>query len=76
LIKKQEEIEYEKINKNRWGETKMKLNEKNQNAFSDFAMERKAIINDFKNKKILSYTALEKLRCLDEKIKAARRGRI
>lgn len=54
----------------------MKLNAQNAGALTDYAMERKTIINDFKNKKILSYTALEKLRSLDEKIKAARRGRI
>lgn len=52
----------------------MKLKGKNEGDLKDFDMERKAIINDFKNKKILSYTALEKLRVLNEKQKAARRG--
>lgn len=52
----------------------MKLNAQNSGVLADYDMERKAIINDFKNKKILSYTALEKLRGLNEKQKAARRG--
>ena len=52
----------------------MKLNNKNEGMLTNFDMERKAIINDFKNKKILSYMALEKLRALNEKQKAARRG--
>lgn len=52
----------------------MKVNGENKEVLTDFDMERKAIINDFKNKKILSYTALGKLRNLNEKQKAARRG--
>lgn len=54
----------------------MKLNAQNSGVLTGYDMERKSIINDFKSKKILSYTALEKLRRLDKKIKPARRGRI
>lgn len=53
----------------------LKLN-RNENILSELEMERHSILKDFKNKKILSHTALEKLRYVNGKIKAARRGRL
>ena len=41
----------------------------------ELEQQRKQVIVDFKNKKIISFDAIEKLKALDEQIKDARRGR-
>lgn len=46
-----------------------------ENVLGELEKERCDILKDFKNKKILSYTAVQRLRDVDAKIKDARRGR-
>lgn len=47
----------------------------NDKTLQDLEVERKSVIKDYRQRKIVSYVAVRKLRDLDEQIKAARRGR-